>query len=341
MNSRTAIAKWIRTLSIVTAIPLVAASPAAGQTAQSNTTRKVETKKPAPRAADGRPDLTGTWNFGTATPLERPTAFAGKPVLTDQEAATYLNGLAKDGCRIINCDGSALGRLESAYDGFWFDWGDTLADNRTSLIVDPADGRVPVLTAEAQTRVAARQAERKRRGPADGPEDLSVADRCLIGFNAGPPMAPGAYNNVTQIFQTADYLVIVNEMIHNARIVPLDGRPHLSTNMRQWVGDSRGRWEGDTLVVETTNFRRDVPSRSVDPERFRLIERFRRADAATLHYEYTMEDATTWTKAWTVRIPMTESAAPPYEYACHEGNYSMFNRLSGARADEQAAAKGR
>src|SRR5204863_5672656 len=142
-----------------------------------------------------------------------------------------------------------------------------LDGTRRPLNADPAGGLVPVLTAEAHTRVAAREPEAKRGAPADGPEGLSVAARWLIGFNAGPPMAPGAYNNVTQVFQTADYLVIVNEMIHNARIVPLDGRPHLSTNMRQWVGDSRGRWEGDTLVVETTNFRRDVPSRSVDPER--------------------------------------------------------------------------
>jgi hypothetical protein len=337
MNGR--VAWWIRSLSILTVMFLVVARLAAGQAA-SAPARNVEAKKsPAPRTPEGRPDLQGIWNFGTATPLERPAAFAGKPVLTDQEAAAYLKTLANDGCRIANCNGSAQGRLDSAYDGFWFDWGDKLANNRTSLIVDPSDGRVPALTAEAQARISERQAERKRRGPADGPEDLSMADRCLLGFNSGPPMTPSAYNNVTQIFQTADYVVIVNEMIHNARIVPLDGRPHLSAGLMQWVGDSRGRWEGDTLVVETTNFRKDVPSRSIDPERFRLVERFGRVDANTLQYEYTMSDAPTWTKPWTVRVPMTRSSEPLYEYACHEGNYSMFNRLSGARSDEQGGAK--
>jgi hypothetical protein len=295
---------------------------------------KAGKKKTAPRTADGRPELDGVWDFATATPLERPTEFAGRPVLTDQEAEAYVKTLANDGCRIIKCDGGQQGRLDSAYGAEWWGWRTKLAWNRTSLVVDPPDGRIPPLTPEAQA-----QGQNRSRGRRilNGPEDFSVADRCLVGFNSGPPMNPGAYNNFMQLFQTRDHVVLLNEMIHNSRIIPLDQRPHLPANIRQWVGDSRGRWDGDTLVVETTNFRADSNPRSGIADHSRLTERFTRVDADTLLYEYTMDDPRRWTQPWTVQIPMAKApdGTRVYEYACHEGNYAMANSLNASRDEER------
>ena len=304
--------------------------------------RSAAAGKSVPRTPDGRPDLQGVWSFESATPLQRPPQYADKAVLTDAETKAFLTSLPQGGCRFVKCDGSAEGRLESAYDDTWYAAGSKLADNRTSLVVDPPDGKIPPLTPEAQKKVAEVRALDRGRAALDGPEQATLTDRCIIGFNSGPPMTPSAYNNNVQITQTPNYVVIFNEMVHSARIVPLDGRPHPSANVRLWVGDSRGRWEGDTLVVETTNFRRDSQvgpggNTSTAPENLRLIERFTRTDANTLQYEYTMNDPRTWTKPWTVRIPMRNSSDPIYEYACHEGNYSMANRLSAARAGDGKA----
>jgi hypothetical protein len=207
--------------------------------------------------------------------------------------------------------------------------------------VDPPSGTIPPLTPEAQKKVAEVRTLDRSRALLDGPEQATLTDRCIMGFNSGPPMTPSAYNNLVQIVQAGSHVVILNEMVHNARLVPVDGRPHHPASVRLWAGDSRGRWEGDTLVVETTNFRRDSlvgasGSTSTDPESIRLIERFTRTNADTLQYEYTMNDPRTWTKPWTVRIPMKLSAEPIYEYACHEGNYSMANRLSAARAAKES-----
>src|SRR5215510_10204395 len=221
------------------------------------TARTGAQKSNVPRLADGRPDLQGVWSFESATPLQRPPQFANKPVLTDAETEAFLKSIPSGGCRFVKCDGSDSGRLESAYDDTWYAAGSTLADNRTSLVVDPPDGKVPPLTAAAQKKVETARALDRGRALLDGPEQATLTDRCIIGFNSGPPMNPSAYNNNVQITQTPTHVVIHNEMIHSSRIVPLDGRPHLSTNVRQWLGDSRGRWEGDTLVVETTNFRRE------------------------------------------------------------------------------------
>jgi len=289
-----------------------------------------------PRTPDGRPDLQGVWSFAWATPLQRPEAFANKPVLSDAEAAAFLKDLPNGGCRFVKCDGSAEGRLESAYDDSWYDAGSKLADNRTSLVVDPPDGRVPALTPEAQKKVAEMRAQDRGRALIDGPEQATLVDRCLVGFNSGPPMSSSAYNNNVQITQTRDYVVIYNEMVHSARIVPLDGRPLPPQHVRQWVGQSRGRWDGDTLVVETSRFRPESlvgPGgfQSIDAENIRLVERFWRT-GDSLQYEYTMNDPRTWTRPWTVRMPMQQSSEPIYEYACHEGNHSMPHRLSAARA---------
>jgi len=202
---------------------------------------------------------------------------------------------------------------------------------RTSLIVDPADGRLPALTADAQARAAAR-AEARRLHPADGPEDRSLGERCVL-FNAGPPMLSGPYNNYVQIVQTRDHVVIHNEMIHDARIVPLDGRPHLPSSVRLLLGDSRGRWEGDTLVVETTNFTNKTTVRG-SGEGLRLVERFTRSGPSTLLYEFTVDDPASFTKPWSAVLPMTRTGDRLYEYACHEGNYAMTGILRGARAGE-------
>ncbi len=309
--------------------PTVAAI-SSSQTASTGQNRHQATKSQIPRMPDGRPSLEGTWDFATATPLERPKQFAGKPVLTDKEAEEYINSLPKDGCRIINCDGSSQGRVESAYGEAWWGWGQTLADNRTSLIVDPPDGRIPPLTDAARQRLTAARA--KAFGPIDGPEGLRLADRCLAAFTGGPPLTPSAYNNNLQLVQTRDYVVILAEMIHDARIVHLGSKNTAPPSLRRWTGFSQGRWEGDVFIVQTTQFRADSPVQGSKPEEFKLTERFERRDADTLVYEYTMDDSNTWVRPWTVRLPMKRTDDQIFEYACHEGNYSLPNILSAIRA---------
>jgi hypothetical protein len=316
-----------------------------GQSAANSQTQRAAAKRnDIPRLPDGHPDMQGVWNFGSATPLQRPPQFANKPVLTDAEAEAFVKSLPKDGCRLVKCDGSDRGKLESAYDEAWWDLGSKMADNRTSLIVDPPDGHIPPLTAEAEKKLAEAATRRTRvQNSIEGPEEASVTDRCILGFNSGPPMNPSAYNNMVQITQSRDYVVLFNEMVHNSRIVLLGNRPHLPSSVRQWAGDSRGHWEGDTFVVETTNFRADsIPGpgggTSTDPMNTKLVERFTRTNATTIQYEYTISDPHTWTRPWTARMPMTKSAEEVYEYACHEGNYSMPNRLSGARALDRKSA---
>ena len=289
----------------------------------------------APRAADGHPDLQGIWNFSTITPLERPAEFAGTEFLTDEEATQYEARTAQRNNRDTR-DQSADADVAGAYNEFWWDRGVHAARvngrTRTSLIVDPPDGRIPALTAEGQQRAAAR-AEARRTHPADGPEDRSLGERCLL-FNAGPPMLSGPYNNYVQILQTRDHAVILNEMIHDSRVVPLDGRPHLPGAIRRLLGDSRGRWDGNTLVIETTNFSDKTNVRG-SGERLRLVERFTRVDAGTLLYEFTVDDPASFVKPWTAILPMTKTDDQIYEYACHEGNYAMTGILRGARATDQ------
>ena len=199
--------------------------------------------------------------------------------------------------------------------------------------MDPPDGRIPALTPQATERLAAEDQLRER--PAEGPEDRTVAERCLMGFNAGPPIAPGGYNQNVQIVQHRDYVVLLNEMIHNARIIPLDGRPRV--DVPQWAGESRSHWDGDALVIETRSFRQNTSLRGSSPN-LHLVERIRRVDADNLLYEFTIDDATTWTRPWTAQVPMMKADGVIYEYACHEGNYGMFGILSGARAIERKAA---
>ena len=289
-----------------------------------------------PRTAWGDPDLMGIWDFRTMTPLQRPAELAGKARLTSEEAAAYeaerVARLDKDRRA---ADGlSQAADVANAYNEFWWDYGKELTeDNRTSLIVDPADGRIPDRTAKADQRAATRR-ESRTRG-AWGPEDRSVGERCILGFNAGPPMNPSAYNNNVQIFQSPGYVVLLIEMVHDARIVPLDGQPHLPGDLRQWRGDSRGRWDGDTLVVETRNFTGDTPFQSSGPN-MTLTERFTRVGSERVIYEYTIDDPDTFAAPWTAAVPMKRTDQPLYEYACHEGNYGMTNLLAGARVEETA-----
>ena len=298
-----------------------------------------QTAKPwsPPRTADGQPDLQGTWSTSTLTPLERPAEFAGKPILTDEEAKAYEARLLRDGNRDRR-DGSPEVDVGRAYNEFWFDRGSHIVQSRrTSLIVDPPDGKIPSLTPEAQKRQAA-LAEYRRQHPGDGPEDFSLNNRCILWATAGPPMLPGGYNNNYQIVQAPGYVTILVEMIHDARIIPIDGRPHLPSNVRQWLADSRGHWEGDTMVVETTNFTNKTNFRGAS-ESMRLVERFTRTDPHTIIYEFTVNDPSSFTKPWTAQIPMKKTADPLLEYACHEGNYAMEGMLGGVRAEERRAAE--
>ena len=306
-----------------------------------------------PRLPDGTPDLQGVWDFRTLTPLQRPEDRADQAELTAEQAAEIEAGAVQ---RAIDADRPSEIRTEplpvggnvGGYNNFWFDRGAGVVDDRrTSLIVDPPDGRVP-----ETRRGVARQGDgaepawpvRIRVGGigSDGPEDRGVAERCLLGFNTGPPIVPGGYNQNIQIFQTSDHVVILNEMVHDSRIVPLDGRAQLPDDLRQWLGSSRGRWEGDTFVVETTNFTANTASFSPSTrlaigsgETLHLIERFSRIDEDTLLYEFTVDDPVTFTRPFTATVPMKRGSSM-FEYACHEGNYGMQNLLSGARAEELA-----
>jgi len=289
-----------------------------------------------PRTADGHPDLRGVWTNATLTPLERPAEFRDKPALSEQDAATYEKQFLQEQNRDRR-DGGAETDVGRAYNELFFDRGTKLAhignSIRTSLIVDPPDGRVPALTPEAQKRAADARAE-ARRHPADGPEDRSLQERCLSWATGGPPMLPGAYNNYYQIVQTPGYVMILVEMAHDARIIPLDGRPHLDSKIREWKGDSRGHWEGDTLVVDSTNFTGKTRLRG-SGENLHVIERFTRVAPDTILYRFTIDDPATFTKPWSGEIPFVAAAGPIYEYACHEGNYALRDILAGARAEEK------
>lgn len=289
----------------------------------------------APRVTPARPDLEGTWNFSTLTPLERPAEFADRPTLTDQDAATYLADLKARNDRNRRDGGAAVDVGRGVEEG-WFDRGESLArvrgEIRTSLIIDPPNGRLPPLTGEARERQAQAAAWAKAH-PADGPEDRSLQERCLA-FNAGPPLLPGPYNNFVQLLQFADYVVVAAEMIHDARIVPLTSSSRVA--VARWLGEPRGRWEGQTLVIESEHFNGVVSLRGSDA-RLRLTERFTRVDADTLLYEFTVDDPSAFTRPWTAALPMTRTTEPMFEYACHEGNHALVDILRGARYQEGIA----
>jgi len=300
-----------------------------------------------PRTEWGAPDLQGVWNNNTSTPLERPDEFADKEVLTEEELSAFA--VERQASREDRDSREGRGTeadVSRAYNAHWYPVpGEPI--ERTSLILDPVDGRLPALTAQGQKRFDDRTAAR-RRAPV-GPEDRNFWERCI---SRGVPRPPGGYNNHFQIVQTPEHVVILLEMVHEARIIPLGGRSHIGSEIRQRLGDSRGHWEGDTLVVDTTNFIDDTEIRSFRGRlggALHLVERFTRLDAQTLAYEVTVEDPTTFTRAWTAAWPATTLASDVggidqvqvpemFEYACHEGNYGLVGQLAGARVEESSAA---
>ena len=288
------------------------------------------------RTPDGQPHISGIFTFRTLTPLERPVALEGRDTLEPEAAAQFeaseRNRLNRDlfdpetGAPNAGYQSRAEGGVLS-YNEFWYERGIELtADKRTSLIVDPPDGRIP-FTAEHREERRIRRLN-LRNGFADHYTDRSLGDRCLMGFNAGPPMTAGSYNNNVHILQTPGQVVILNEMVHNTRIVPIDGQPQ--GDLRQWSGNSRGRWEGETLVIETNNFRGETSLRGSTKDTS-LVERFRRVDPDTVMYEFTVEDPNTLTGSWTAMIPLRRTEGPLFEYACHEGNIGMHGIMAGAR----------
>ena len=303
-----------------------------------------------PRLADGRPDLQGVWDFRTITPLERPEEFADQAVLTDEDEAVLVARALDRQIDRPPAPGDVGG-----YNQFWIDRGTNVdEDRRTALIVDPPDGRLPARLPNVSEQVGSLRADlpgerpvRYRSGGigADGPEDRGIAERCILGFNAGPPVRPGGYNNNLQLFQTPDHVVVLHEMVNDARIVPLDGRAHLPAGIRQWLGDGRGAWDGDTLVVESTNFSDKTASYGHggiyaygSGLTLHLTERFTLVAEDVLLYEYTVNDPVTFSRPFTAAIYMRRAGQPIYEYACHEGNYGMFDILAGARHQERLAA---
>ena len=310
-----------------------------------------------PRVPDGKPDLQGVWDFRTLTPLQRPESRGDQAVLTAEEVAEFdSQSAAREAAAFapseVRDEPLPVGGDIGAYNSYWVDQGASVVDgHRTSLIVDPPDGRLPALQPGIEMATLSLGADLPGTRPvrvraagigADSWEDRGLAERCLLGFNSGPPIVPAGYNQNIQIFQTADHVVILHEMVHDARIVPLDGRGHLPAGVRQWMGDSRGYWDGDTLVVESRNF--SAKTASFNPsvaqaagsgETLQLTERFSRTGDDTLLYEYTVNDPATFTRPFTAALSMKRGVGM-FEYACHEGNYGLPNMLAGARVAERS-----
>ncbi len=317
----------MRTVIAGAAIALLALATVHGQTA-------------VKRTPWGDPDLQGTWNNQTLTPLERPAEFANKPVLSESEAEAYEARLRTDGNADVRTPGTRRDVI-TAYNDVWWDRGNRIvADRRTSLVIDPPDGRIPALTPAGEKRRAAElDAAATQDDTAGSWLDFDVYTRCIIR-SALPRLSTG-YNNNYEIVQSPGYVAILQEQMHDTRIIPLDGRPHLPGNVRQFLGDSRGRWDGDTLVVETTNFMDDARGanfREATPKMV-LVERFRRTSENALDYRFTITDPDTWTRPWTVALPLNREEGLIYEYACHEGNHSLRHMLESIRATEKAQRK--
>jgi len=306
-------------------------SATAAPTAPKPTTVPRNTWTPA-RTPWGHPDLRGIWDFQSVIPLERPAEFAGRDVLADQEAAEFERR-ALERINADRRDGGAEADLARAYNEVWYGR-KPVSNKRTSLVIDPQDGRVPPLTAEGQRIAAQTRNRRGDQGTVGWTDELDSYTRCISRVM---PRLPQNYNSGTQVFQTPDYVVLQYEQF-DRRVIPLDGRPHIDRKIRQWNGDSRGHWEGNTLVVDTTNFSDKQEFRGIPQGNLHLIERFTRVDAKTLNYEATIDDPTIWTRRWTFLLPwQKDDGYQMFEYACHEGNYGMEGILSGGRVEEQAA----
>ncbi len=332
------------------AAPLAQAQPQAGDTGEATVAR----------TPWGDPNLQGLWNNNTITPLERPGNVADQEFLSPEEAAA-LEQQARAGVERQNAPSEVrteplpAGGNVGAYNSYWTEQHTRVVPTRrTSLIVDPPNGRLPEMTPEAIARITSPEHRRLTDvkdgvAPARGPEEMGLSERCL--WYRGIPSFPTGYNNNYQIFQNPDYVIILQEHIHDVRVIPLDGRPHLAPNMRQFVGSSRGRWEGETLVVDTVNLKQPLIRRWNHPgnslsrgdlsDELHVVERFTRLSRDTLGYEFTVDDPGTWTRPWSGSLPMARAEGPMYEFACHEGNYGLLNILAGSRAEERAAAQGR
>ena len=323
--------------------------PAAGQSADST-----------PRTSWGHPDLQGYWTSSTYTPLERPDSLAEQEFLSEQELSELNTILTADGVDPLRArsvlsaetEEERLERTRQSQENIHYDnsvWlresqPRQLTTRRTSLIVDPPSGRIPPLVPSAREREALRRAESRWLVYNISPQSFAshetrtLQERCLVWRHEGPPMLPPSYNDLMQILQTEDYVVVMQEMRENdARIIPLDGRPHLPSSMREWSGDSRGRWEGDTLVVESTNFNDKVHFNGSSTG-LHVVERFTRIDDENIRYEFTVTDPSAWTRPWSVEYPLMKREGPLYEYACHEGNYDTKHILEVARNLDKAAA---
>jgi hypothetical protein len=343
-------------LTTAAVVLCVAGEPAIAQSANAKPAKTANGTWTAPHTADGQPDFQGVWGNNNATPLERPKELAGRAYLTEQEVtalkkkeAELFAGGSSDAAFGDQVFATVLANVKGTKDGFkstdggtgdyssvWVlprDW-----DNRTSLITDPADGRLPPLTKEAQQRQAASLASRNRL-PA-GPEDRGLSERCIT---FGSPRFGAAYQSYFQIVQSSKQLAIESETIHDTRIILLDGSPHLPASIQTWIGDSRGHWEGDTLVVDTANYKPNalMPAGfgGTSSAQLHVVERFTRTSPDILKWEITVEDPGTWSKPWSAMIPLRLSKQPLLEYACHEGNYGMQGILAGARAEEARGSK--
>jgi hypothetical protein len=341
---------WTNALAGAVLVALLAPLPVMGQGPAAASKTKAWT---SPRTGDGQPDLQGVWANNVATPLERPKALAGRSVLTPQEVAALKEAAAQlfegggDAAFGDQVFEAALTRAKNFtstdgktgdYNHFWLVERDF--DSRSSLITDPPDGRIPPKTPEAE-KLAAERLGRARgegdtfAGHADSWEDRSLSERCI---SFGAPRLGAGYNSYIQIIQAREYVAIVQETIHDARIIPIDKGPHVASSIRQWHGDSRGHWEGDTLVVETTNYSSKSNLMGAT-ENLRVTERFTRVAPTTINYEVTFNDPSTWTKPWTLMVPLKQTQEQIYEYACHEGNKGMVGILAGARAEERRKAE--
>src|SRR6185503_18834928 len=323
-----------RTLFLVGVIVAAVASPSAQSPQPAAPAWK------APRTPDGHPDLQGIWTTHTFTPLVRPARYADQEFLTEEEAAELSALLTQDEVDPLAAGIFGLSDEErrkrvvqndpTHYDNaLWLTVPEfkPLSSNRTSLIYDPPDGKIPPVTPDAVQRAAARRAA----GGLDSYENRPLSERCIM-------LAP-AYNDVLQIIQTPGYVLVVREMETAPRLIPTDGRPHLSENIRRWGGDSRGRWEGDTLVVDTTNFTSRTAFQGSSAA-LHVVERFTRVSADRILYQFTVDDPDTWTRPWSAEIPMVATTGPLFEYACHEANYGLVDILRGARFMEKEAAQG-
>jgi hypothetical protein len=335
--------RWLAVIGVVATALTVATANGGAQAPQQASTAGGSKGYSAPKTPWGHPDLQGVWTTDAeiGVPVERPVEFGTKAVLTDAEFTQRQADIKKRNEDNKADRKSREGDTEAGPE-HWYEAGKH-ASHRTSLVVDPPNGRIPEYTAEAKTRVVPKGTELGfvggsfGKGPYDGPEDLALTDRCIT---RGLPQTwfPSQYNNGFQIVQNQNYVTILQERLHEARVIPLDGRPHLTPALRQWMGDSRARWEGDTLVVEVTNFSDRTTFRK-SGSTLKLIERYTRLDPETMRVEVTIDDPTTWTRPWTFAVHGKKDASywQVFEYACHEGNYGMTNMLSGQRAQDRAA----